>query len=224
MRHYPVSAEEVAQFLAQNPQFFLERPDLLLGLRLPHPRTDKLISLAERQTLLLREKNQRLKKQIHQFLHNARENELISQALLNWTCELLAKPQTTTQICTTMCASLQKQYGLQSIELRLWWDQHPFPVADTTPSTRAWIERRETPYTGPVSGSPAGAWFKQPMASMAVIPLYAWDKPHCVGALALGSDMASRFTYNIGTDFLVAMGKIFMAMLTRYYEPQKHIA
>ncbi|GAA5089871.1 DUF484 family protein [Paenalcaligenes hermetiae] len=224
MRHYPVSAEEVARFLAQNPQFFLERSDLLLGLRLPHPRTDKLISLAERQTLLLREKNQRLEKQIHQFLHNARENELISQALLNWTCELLAKPQTAAQICEKMCASLQKQYGLQSIELRLWWDQHPFPVADTSPNIKAWVKRREAPYTGPVSGSPAGAWFKQPMVSMALIPLYAWDKSHCVGALALGSDMASRFTYNIGTDFLVAMGKIFMAMLTRYYEPQKHIA
>lgn len=217
-------ADDIARFLENHPRFFLEHEYLLQHLQLPHPRSDKVISLSERQTLYLRKHNQQLEKQISQFLHAARENELISRALLNWACDLLAFKGDKHEICTYICQRLQQQYGLQNVQLRLWWDQHPFQVADCSLSAKQWIQNLAEPYTGPTTDKEIATWFDAPMASMAVIPLYLRHDQQCIGALALGSDISKRFTYNIGTDFLVAMGKVLMATLARYHEQQPQTA
>lgn len=219
-----LQADDIVNFLEKNPQFFLEHEYLLHTLQLPHPRSEKVISLSERQTFYLRKQNQQLEKQINQFLHAARENELISRALLNWACDLLAFKGDKHEVCTYISQRLQQEYGLQNVQLRLWWDQHPFQVADCTPSAREWVQNLTEPYTGPTSDKEVATWFDPPMTSMAVIPLYVRNNPQCVGALALGSDISKRFTYNIGTDFLVAMGKVFMAILARFYEQEPQTA
>ena len=224
MSHISLQADDIAAFLKQNPQFFLEHEYLLHDLKLPHPRSDKVISLSERQTMHLRKHTQQLEKQITQFLHNARENELISRALLSWACDLLAFNGSHHNVCELICHSLQTRYGLQEVQLRLWWLNHPFNAPDCSPSTKRWVEALEAPYTGPTHNQEAASWFHQPMASMAIIPLYSWSHHDCVGALALGSDISRRFTYNIGTDFLVAMGQIFMAILARFYEQSPSLA
>lgn len=219
-----LQATDIVRFLENNPAFFLEHEYLLQHLQLPHPRSDKVISLSERQTLYLRKHNQQLEKQISQFLHAARENELISRALLNWACDLLAFKGNKNEVCTYICQRLQQQYGLQNVQLRLWWDQHPFHVADCSPSAKRWIQGLAEPYTGPTAEKEIATWFDAPMASMAVIPLYLRQEQQCIGALALGSDISKRFTYNIGTDFLVAMGQVLMATLARYYEQASQTA
>lgn len=217
MSQTSLQADEIAAFLEQNPQFFLENEYLLSHLKLPHPRSDKVISLSERQTMHLRRQNQQLEKQVAQFLHNARENELISRALMNWACDLLGFKGGPESVCEFMCQRLKKQYGLQEVQLRLWWPDQPFEAATGKISTQHWVQKLNSPYTGPTTELEVATWFEQSMSSMAVIPLYTRDANQCVGALALGSDIAKRFTYNIGTDFLVAMGQIFMAMLARFY-------
>lgn len=216
MSQLALQADSIAEFLEQNPQFFLEHEYLLSSIRLPHPRTEKVISLAERQTMHLRKKNQQLERQITQFIHTARENELISQALLNWTCELLAFKGDCAQVILHLGHSLKEQYGLQDVVLHLW--DSAFAATAPSSSSKQWVQQLLAPYTGPTANIELAQWFKQPMASMAVIPLYAPRSRNCVGALALGSDVAHRFTYNLGTDFLEAMGQIVIAMLARYHE------
>lgn len=224
MRQNSLQADEIIQFLEKNPSFFLEHESVLRSLQLPHPRTAKLISLAERQTLLLRKHNQQLEKQISQFLHNARENEEISKALLNWTCDLLAFNGNHQDVCQRLCYSLKEKYELQNVQLRLWWPNHAFQASDCPANTKQWVHALSEPYTGPTANVEIAQWFSSPVSSMAVIPLFAWGSQECVGALALGSDDSKRFTYNIGTDFLKAMGQIFMAMLARYYEQKQQTA
>lgn len=223
MKNVTLQADDIAIFLENNPSFFLEHEYLLTSLRLPHPRSEKVISLSERQTFHLRKKNQKLEKQIAQFLQNARDNEQISKSLLNWTCDLLAFKGGPQDVCTFITSRLKKQYELQAVQLRFWGDNHPFIVCDCKSSTQQWIHSLNSPYTGPVSGHKAASWFEKEhkLASIAVIPLYARDQQNCVGALALGSDSTTRFTYNLGTDFLEAMGQMIMALLTRFYEQRE---
>lgn len=219
-----LQADDIVKFLENNPKFFLEHESLLHTLQLPHPRSEKVISLSEHQTFYLRKHNQQLEKQIKQFLHAARENELISRALLNWACDLLTFKGEKHEVCAYISERLQQEYGLQNVQLRLWWDQPAFQVPNATPSAHKWVQNLAEPYTGPTADKEVATWFDAPMASMAVIPLYLRPHPQCVGALALGSDISKRFTYNIGTDFLVAMGMVFMAILARYYEQEPQIA
>lgn len=220
MKNFTLQAEDIATFLESNPRFFLEHEYLLASLQLPHPRSEKVISLSERQTLYLRKLNQKLERQLTQFLQNARDNEQISKSLLNWTCDLLAFKGGPQEVCAFIANRLKKQYELQAVQLRFWGEQHPFLVCDCKTSTQQWIHSLSSPYTGPVSGHGAASWFEDEprLASMAVIPLYAFGGQQCVGALALGSDLSTRFTYNLGTDFLEAMGRMIMALLARFYE------
>lgn len=215
-----LQADDIATFLENNPRFFLEHEYLLSSLQLPHPRSDKVISLAERQTLYLRKQTQKLEKQITQFLQNARDNEQISKSLLNWTCDLLAFNGGAKDVCNFVTNRLKKQYELQEVQLRFWGENHPFCVYDCKSSTQQRVHNLNTPYTGPVSGHEAASWFEQrnTLASMAVIPLYPSGSQECVGALALGSTSSTRFTYHLGTDFLEAMGHMIMALLARFYE------
>src|SRR5690554_3034051 len=51
-----LSAAEVAEYLRQNPAFFVEHDDLLADLLIPH-QSGQAVSLVERQVKLLRERN-----------------------------------------------------------------------------------------------------------------------------------------------------------------------
>lgn len=217
MSQNQLNAVTIADFLSQNPLFFLENEHLLLSLKLPHPRTTQVLSLAERQTLYLRRHTQQLEKQLQQLIHHARENELIQQALWRWATELLSYTGSAAELPTFICSRLQDQYGLQDVQLRLWWNQAiaaPSHVAQTTRNT---IEQLKKPYTGSTANQPTAQWFKQSLASMALIPLFDPTQQRCIGALALGSDVTQRFTSRMGTDFLEIMAQVTVASLSRYH-------
>ena len=219
MKNVTLQADDIATFLENNPRFFLENEYLLHTLQLPHPRSDKVISLSEKQTFYLRKYSQKLEKQLAQFLQNARDNEQISKSLLNWTCDLLAFNGEAKEVCTFITSRFKKQYELQEVQLRFWENSHPF-ICECKTSSQQWVHSLNAPYTGPISGHDAASWFadKHHLASMAVIPLYALGEQSCVGALVLGSESKTRFTSNLSTDFLEAMGKMIMALLARFHE------
>ena len=49
-----LSAEDVAQFLTENREFFQDHADLFSNLHVPHPHESRAISLGERQIMILR--------------------------------------------------------------------------------------------------------------------------------------------------------------------------
>lgn len=215
MSQNQLNAATIADFLSQNPFFFLENEHLLLSLKLPHPRTSKVLSLAERQTLSLRQHTQQLEKQLQQLIHNARANELIQQALWRWTTELLSYTGPAEELPTFMCDRLQAHYGLQEVQLRLWKDQTQTTLPDPEHTLRTALERLKKPYTGSTANQQAAQWFKKNVTSMALIPLLEPTQQHCIGALALGSDVTQRFTSRMSTDFLEIIAQVAVATLSR---------
>ena len=61
-------AEDVAQYLQSNPQFFEEHLETLAQITLPHPHGGRTISLSERQLVSLREKNKELERKLHELI------------------------------------------------------------------------------------------------------------------------------------------------------------
>jgi len=84
--------EEVAQYLLDNPEFFVQHSDVLEKLTLPHPINGKVISLLEYQVVTLRNSAKRYQGQFEKLIDVARENESTMQKsrrliLAGLTCE-----------------------------------------------------------------------------------------------------------------------------------------
>ena len=67
-------AATVAAYLQEHPDFFSQREELLLSLRIPHQRGDT-ISLVERQLELLRSRNIEMRHRLSQLMDVARDND-----------------------------------------------------------------------------------------------------------------------------------------------------
>lgn len=65
---------EVAQYLAEHPDFFVGKDDLLANLRVPHD-AGPATSLIERQMLVHRQRNVELRQRLTDLLENARRND-----------------------------------------------------------------------------------------------------------------------------------------------------
>src|SRR5690554_6019226 len=77
----PVAAEDVVEFLSKNPEFFSNYPDLLGKIDIPHIGSGDAVSLVERQVQVLREQNQRARKQLHELIEIARQNEELARRM-----------------------------------------------------------------------------------------------------------------------------------------------
>ncbi len=69
-----IDEEAIADFLAQNPDFFARHPRLLTELDLHHA-SDGTVSLVDRQVQLLRTRNEDLRRHLNEILTNATDND-----------------------------------------------------------------------------------------------------------------------------------------------------
>jgi len=77
------------------------------------------------------------------------------------------------------------------------------------------------PYCGVNSGFEAARWLTEPgveapvATSLALIPLSAGTPAQTVGLLVLGSPDPTRYTAEMGTEFLARIGELASAALSR---------
>lgn len=83
-----ISAQQVADYLRANPEFFESQPDLLADLKLPHE-SGKAISLIERQLVILRERGREARQKLGSLLENARDNDQLFEVTRNLVLSLL---------------------------------------------------------------------------------------------------------------------------------------
>src|SRR3990167_9367359 len=81
-------ASLIVDYLYDHPEFFLQHPELVSRLRLPHQQRG-VVSLVERQLELQREKIRSLEDDITRLMGTARQNEQIFYALKDLHLQLL---------------------------------------------------------------------------------------------------------------------------------------
>src|SRR5680860_803746 len=69
-----LTREEVAEYLRNNPDFFIDQDELLRSLTLPHD-SGRAISLVERQVHLFREQRDTLRHEMAELVSIARHND-----------------------------------------------------------------------------------------------------------------------------------------------------
>src|SRR4030065_2786391 len=117
-------AEDVAQYLQDNPQFFEGHADLLAQINLPHPHGGRTISLSEPQLLALREKNKELEKKLHDLIEFARENDALQYKVHEFVVALFAARDLDT-LQEMIPHLLREIFAIPHTALRLWQGNPP---------------------------------------------------------------------------------------------------
>ncbi len=217
------SADDIAHFLKNHPEFFQDHAELFANLRVPHPNETRAISLGERQILTLRARTKDLEWKLSGLIGNASGNEKISKTLTQWCSRMLAEDDAL-QIPAHIVRSLGDLFDLPTIALRVWnlprLEDSEF-AQDVTDTIRSYARDLTKPFCGPLKDQEAAGWLGTPPASLAIIALRPAGRVEPVGLLVLGSDDAERFTADMGTAFLDTINELASASLLRLQGPDQ---
>jgi hypothetical protein len=216
-----MTADDVANYLKENPSFFEAYHELLAQLSVPHPHGGRTISIAERQVLALREKSRQLEAKMVELLRFGEENDAVGEKV-HRLCIALASALESDTALAAVRSHLSEDFRVPHVALRLWGTATRIEgpefgaVADATRSYAAGLKH---PYCGPNAGFEAATWFGEGGAqilSLALVPLRrAPDAAEAVGLLALGSEESERFYPGMGTVVLERIGDLVSANLLR---------
>ncbi|WP_183379637.1 MULTISPECIES: DUF484 family protein [unclassified Herbaspirillum] len=214
-----LDSDSIAEYLLDHPHFFEEHAELLGRIRLTSPLMGRAISLQERQMEILREKIKVQEIHVADMLRHAQENEDISNKFQAWTRALLLA-RNDSDLPQTLISQLQTIFDVPQVTLRLWniHGRHEgqwfnMPASDTT---RTFADGLSKPFCGANNDIDAAGWLEDAAAikSLALLPLRVGAAPQAFGLLVLGSADASRFTDDMGTDFLSRIAETASAALS----------
>lgn len=215
---------EIAEFLQENPAFFVDHPEVFAELKVPHPHEGRVISLGERQVLTLRERVRTLEATLASLTRHANDSQRIIDGIQEWSSALLAENDPA-NLPALVAQGLARVFNVPGAALRLWGcgggELPPCPGEQSAEWRRPVPDEIQhfaasltAPYCGTDTTSGAAKWLDISPASVALIPLRT-PRGNTIGLLVLGSDDAGRFAPDMGTDFLNHMGALAGASLSR---------
>jgi len=216
-----MKSDEVANFLAEHPDFFQQRPELLGLLDVPHPQNGQAISLVERQSLVLRERVRTLEAKLAELIRHGEENDIIVDKLVRWSRGMLAQPEPA-QLPATLVADLKSGFAIPFAAVRLWNVREEYAALDFARPVGADAIRlaasMNAPFCGSNVGFDAAAWMSadpELIKSLAMLPLRVGVNTEAFGMLVLGSPDKDRFQITMGTAFLARIAELSSAALAR---------
>ena len=216
----PITEDEIANYLANTPDFFERHASLLAAVQLTSPHGHRAVSLQERQAVLLREKIRALERKVADMIRHGTENSAIADKLQRWTSELL-RTREVRDLPAVAVQQIASQFLVPQVAIKIWgvspeYVNEPF-AQGASDNVEAFASSLARPYCGANRDLEAAQWLDDPAAavSIALIPLREGAGPQAFGLLVLASDDAQRFTTDMGTDFLERMGEFASAALSR---------
>jgi uncharacterized protein YigA (DUF484 family) len=219
----PITEQDIANFLANTPEFFERHAELLANVQLASPHGNRAVSLQERQAEMLREKIKALELRIMEMIRHGNENMVISARLQRWVRSLLLA-RDARDLPARIAHETATQFLVPQVAIRVWgvapsYVQEPF-AQGASDDLRGFASSLSAPYCGVNADFEAAQWLDDPAAaaSVALLPLRAGaiNSPgDAFGLLVLASPDAQRFQGGMGTDFLEHMAELASAALSR---------
>jgi uncharacterized protein len=217
-----ITENDIADFLANNPAFFERQAELLGSIQLRSPHGNRAVSLQERQMEMLRERIKGLEHRLMEMIRNGQENVTIADRLHHWMRRLLSTPQTA-QLPQALTDELQHQFLIPQVALRLWalppeqaqLLEGQVCVQTVSDDVKSFANSLTAPFCGGNLGFEAAAWLGDPntIQSLAMIAVRQGDETF--GLLVLGSPDPTRYSADMGTEFLSRIGDVASAALAR---------
>jgi uncharacterized protein YigA (DUF484 family) len=222
-----ITEEEIANYLVHTPGFFERHAQLLASIQLTSPHGQRAVSLQERQMEMLRDKIKGLERRIMEMIRNGQENEAIAERLHRWVRTVLLTHDEAV-LADVMVDCLRHEFLIPQAAVRVWGTaQRPLRegLRDTmgdkavlqavSEDARSFTGSLSLPYCGLNAGFEASRWLEDAasITSLALIPLHHDGEAY--GLLVLGSPDPTRYTSDMGVDFLQQVGDIASAALAR---------
>lgn len=217
-----LSADEVASYLFDHPDFFEQHAELLGELTISHGASGA-VSLIERQVVVLREQNAQLKEQMARMVQVAHDNDRLNAQLHSLILALLDAKDTGT-LFHLVENGLKDDLNIEHVVLKVFTagdsadtanDGHFVAREDKVLERFGQFIKAHKPVCGRLNREQIDYLFGDgapPVASAVLLPLM---HDEVIGMLALGSSDQHRFHPGMATDFLVRMAQIISALLTR---------
>ena len=218
-----LTAEQVAEFLKQNPGFFEQHVDLLMNLQIPHPHGGRAVSISERQLVAVREKAKILEDKLRELIQFGEENDAVGEKVHRLACRLIEATSLDATL-DTLYIDLLDHFAVPHVAVRLW------NVAESNAETKEFatvaVEMRQfaanlaVPYCGHHAVYESQSWFGEAaphLKSFALVAL-ARDGLH-IGVIALASEDPQRFYPEMGTLYLRRIGELLTHALWRFITP-----
>ncbi len=213
-----ISEQQIADYLADHPDFFSRHLGLLEKLYVPH-QSGAAVSLVERQTSVLRDKTRQLNGHLSELIEIARHNDMQFEKTKRMVLNLL-DAESLDDIAVAVDESLCQDFHgdntalllfndteLDSNNIRVIRREDAEPVDMLVESNLVSCGQLESPQTQFL--------FEQDshrIASAAVVPLV---RGQTIGLLAVGSYDPQYFQSSQGTLFLSYVGEVLSSVLHR---------
>ena len=223
-----LTAEQVAEFLKQNPGFFENHVDVLMNLQIPHPHGGRAVSIGERQLVALREKAKLLEDKLRELIQFGEENDAVGEKVHRLACRLADAPSLDAAL-DTLYLDLLDHFAVPHVAVRLWSvaeenpDTKEFSVL--APEMRQFVEQMTAPYCGHHAVYESQAWFGEAAPHLKSFALVALVRDGLTfGVIALASEDPKRFYPEMGTLYLARIGELMSHALWRFVTPVREHA
>jgi uncharacterized protein len=218
-----ITEDEIVNYLVHTPGFFERNAQVLASIQLTSPHGQRAVSLQERQMEMLRDRIKGLERRIMDMIRNGQENEAIADRLHRWVrAVLLARDEAT--LGDVLVNDLMHEFMIPQAAVRVWGSAaHPLkadlPACTATEvvsdDVKSFTTSLGLPYCGLNAGFEASKWLQEPsvVTSIALVPLV--HEAEAFGMLVLGSPDPTRYTSDMGVEFLQQVGEIASASLAR---------
>ena len=215
-----ITETDIANFLAASPGFFERHAELLASVQLTSPHGHRAVSLQERQMEMLRDKIKGLEHKFIEMIRNGQDNVAIADKLHRWTRALMLTANAA-DLPGVLMSELQHQFQIPQAALRIWGGADVFaslPFAQpVSADLNSFASSLTVPYCGVNTGFEAVQWLDSPeqALSLALVPLRHESHAGAFGLLVLASPDPTRYSAEMGTEFLARIGEVASAALTR---------
>jgi len=222
-----LTVEQVAAYLQETPDFFIQKPEVLESLQLSTA-PEGTISLAQRQVERLQNKNSQLHEQLHALIDNARQNTEL-QSRVHQLCLRLMDAHGLENLLPMLVSELKKEFNADEVALRLFYSGDTEPALPTLSGNIRQLHAdddslqkfdgllaKQQPVCGRLTKAQKEILFAKQadeVQSVACLPL---GHEPCAGLLAIASYDANRFHADMATDYLRFLGEVIMRLLRPY--------
>ena len=169
---------------------------------------------------MLRDKIKGLEQKLIEMIRHGQDNTAVADKLHQWTQALMLTADAA-DLPVVLVRELLDRFLIPQGAIRVWGADDAFapldfaePVSD---DVKIFANSLMVPYCGVNAGFQPVGWLDDAGAarSIAMIPLRDGSSPVAFGLLVLASPDATRYTADMGTDFLNRIGEIASAALSR---------
>tara|TARA_B100000902_G_scaffold354634_1_gene366937 strand:- start:305 stop:973 length:669 start_codon:yes stop_codon:yes gene_type:complete len=212
---------KIISYLEDNPDFFLNKNDLLINLEIPHQKKGS-VSLVEHQMEILQQENKQLKNQLNELIKNASSNHKIIEKIQNLSYKLIQSKSSSEAI------SYSRKFLINEFEINdctfVFYEKLDFKkskfilIKNKTDKSLKLFEsfiKNNIPRCNKLSEIQYQFLFSNSnsIRSSALIPLGLVEN---IGFLAINSLDEERFSPDMSMDYLLIIGKLISNAILRF--------